>query len=78
MLPESENGIVIPLSNASDWSWLGPVLIDASKEVPEKINPQIEFMCKIQNQSVFTYDNEILDGIFGDRKNEIMQELAKP
>ncbi len=75
---EPRNEIDVSISNAPDWSWLGPVLIDASKEVPEKINPQIAFMCKIQNQSFFDYDNEVLDGIFGDRKNEIMQELAKP
>ncbi len=78
-----DENIEIPLGNASDWSWLGPVLINASKKVPAKINSQIASLCQNKNlhspdKAVFEYDDDVIDGIFNDRKKEIMLELAKP
>ena len=51
--------------------------------MPAKINSQIASLCQNKNlrnpdKAVFEYDDDVIDGIFNDRKKEIMLELAKP
>lgn len=70
------------LASGADWQWLAPLLLDAMKQHPEVVIPQV--LMAFGNSGPggtmptwFKYDEELLKVVFGERVSEAVSLLAQ-
>jgi hypothetical protein len=75
------------LTRGADWQWLAPLVLEAMRQCPQVIVPQVMIMFgnygpSGQMPTWFKYDEEELQGFFGERLSEavllLSQELIIP
>ncbi len=82
----------LPCCTSSDWSWLGPILVNAAVEAPEKLVPQIiplitEHPRKVIQDSetgtvrrtkVCEINEQVIVDLFSGHERRLMEVLSRP
>jgi len=71
----------VPVGNAEDWAWIGPVLIDAMRQLPNVMIPQILIAVNSASSRGFDtpryeFDDRVLDLWFGQQTGELLNYVS--
>lgn len=72
----------VPYGSASDWVWLGPILLNAARAIPNEILPQILIACnRVEGRGGdiprFAFDETTMTAWFPESRTELLQIITR-